>query len=106
VEPGARRALLARRIAGTAGAGAVLPAIAVVFDAPGRVVRARNEARLQRVVPAEVVDRQFAALRRSSDADLRAEGFDEVHRLAPSDAVEVTRPKRRARSSTQTPLRR
>ncbi len=89
VQPHARRALLVRR------ANDPMPTIAIVFDIERDTIHARNAARTERVVPADVVDRQLAALARSGDdARLHAEGFDVVYRIRSAeelDAVEVER---------------
>ena len=104
-----------------------VPAVAVVLDLPRAVVLDRNAARAERVVPPDVVRRHLAMLRRAVDRDaFSTEGWDLVVRLReplqadrlavarrrPAGAASggqaraVTSPNRRARSSTQTPLRR
>lgn len=89
VRPYARRALIARaRAAG-------LPVVAIVFDLPPAVVRARNAARPERVVADDVVVAQLADLRASlSPGRLEGEGFDPVYRiLSPEelDAIRIVR---------------
>ncbi|MDQ3127782.1 MAG: hypothetical protein M3Q66_04905, partial [Chloroflexota bacterium] len=87
-------------------------------------VHARNAGRTGRVVPVEVVDRHLAGLARlGATADeiaerLRGEGFaaayvlssdaelDDIRVVLVADQPSRTRPNARARSSTQTPLRR
>lgn len=118
VESSARRPLV--RLAREAG----VPATAIVIAASPAGVHERNARRAGRVVPVEVVDRHLAALAPlGGTADeiaerLRAEGFSAAHVLSSDeelDAMRVvvvadqpsrTRPNGRARSSTQTPLRR
>lgn len=98
IEPQARRALLARRPASDGAVGdpptEPIDAVAIVLDVAPAEVHTRNAARSGRVVPAEVVDRQLAALRQSAtDEQLRAEGFGAIYRLtdpAGVDAVELT----------------
>jgi predicted kinase len=88
VEERARRALLrGTRAAGTA-------ATALVLALPGDLVHARNEARLDRPVPAEVVERHLArvaGLVADGDAaavgTLRGEGFDTVVILRSDDEI-------------------
>ena len=58
-----------------------VPAYAVVFETPARVVRERNRAR-ERPVPGKVVGAQLHALEGVLDA-LGAEGFAGVHSAAP-----------------------
>lgn len=75
LEPAARRALLQRSSA------AGMAAIAIVFDLPETVVRARNAARENRVVDEAVVRNHLARLRTvidGSEAGLLAEGFTSV----------------------------
>lgn len=118
IEISARRPLVRRaRAAG-------VPATAIAIVASPAVVHARNARRTGRVVPADVVDRHLAGLARLGPTPseiserLLAEGFAAAYVLASDedlDAVRVvlgpdqpsrTRPNARARSSTQTPLRR
>lgn len=74
VESGARRGLV--RLARSAG----VPAVAIIFDVPLTVVRARNERRPDRVVPPDVVDRQWHALDRAlRNGVIDVEGFERVH---------------------------
>lgn len=76
VESSARRGLV--RLA----ASADVPAIAIIFDVPLAVVRARNERRPDRVVPPEVVDRHWYALDHAlRDGVIDGEGFAAVHLL-------------------------
>jgi len=118
IESSARRPLV--RLARTAG----VPATAIVIAAAPARVHERNERRAGRVVPVEVVDRHLAGLTRlGATADeiaerLRAEGFAAASVLTSDEDLEATRvvlvpdqpsrtrPNARARSSTQTPLRR
>ncbi|MEK6719844.1 MAG: AAA family ATPase [Chloroflexota bacterium] len=93
IEPHARRALLARRPTPDRAGGEPtfepIRAIAIVLDVAAAGVHARNAARPGRVVPADVVDRQLAALRQSAtDEHLRAEGFDAIHRLIDPAAID------------------
>ncbi len=67
-----RRPLLARaRLTGT-------PTVAIVLDLPAPTVHAQNAARKGRIVDPDVVERHLAAIRRSVDEALPAEGFDHV----------------------------
>ena len=76
VEGRARAALLRRAMA------ARLPAVAIVFDLPPRVVLARNAARATRVVPSDVVEMHLGLLRTAIDRGrLEGEGFERVYRL-------------------------
>lgn len=118
VEISARRPLI--RLAATAG----VPATAIAIAASPADVHARNAGRAGRVVPVEVVDRHLAGVARlGATADevaerLRAEGFaaayvlpsdeelNDVRVVVVADQPSRTRPNARARSSTQTPLRR
>lgn len=101
-----------------------MPATAIAITPSTALVHARNAGRAGRVVPVEVVDRHLARLARlGATTDeiaehLRAEGFAAASVLTSDeelDAMRVvlvpdqpsrTRPNARARSSTQTPLRR
>lgn len=86
VEPGARRALLARAFA------AGIPATAIVLDLPDMTVVARNAARPARVVDMAVVHRQLGRLRTSLDGPdpaIRREGFAQVIVLAVPDEVDA-----------------
>jgi predicted kinase len=63
-------------------ADAQVPATAVVLALPGEIVQARNAARLERPVPADVVERHLARVARLAGAGddlaretLRVEGF-------------------------------
>ena len=60
-----------------------VPALAVVFDPPAALVRARNRAR-QAPVPSKVVSAQ---LREVADLALEREGFAAVHAPAPVELV-------------------
>ena len=118
VESSARRPLI--RLAAAAG----VPATAIAIAASPADVHARNAARAGRVVPVEVVDRHLAGLARLGTTAgqivdrLRSEGFvaayvlsndeelDAVRVVVVADQPSRTRPNARARSSTQTPLRR
>lgn len=116
-----RRPLLIRAHA------AGVPIVAIVLDLPPAHVHAQNAGRLGRLVDRDVVDRHLAAIRLTLETgQLIADGFDHVVILrsvediasfridrrprrpqAPDDAAgPTTRPNARARSSTQTPLRR
>lgn len=85
----ARQAVLSR------ATGAGIPAIAVVLDLPTDVVLARNSARLDRVVPEDVVRRHLAEVRRLVDGgELLREGFASIvvfREPAAVDAVEIRR---------------
>ena len=89
VERHARLGLV--RIARAAGA----PAIAIVLAGDGDATRARNAAREERVVPADVVDRHLAAIARlgadppAIEAVLRLEGFGAVSVLGEGAAPVV-----------------
>ena len=85
VQATARRALLARR------PGPAFPAIAVVLETAPAEVHARNRARLDRVVPATVVERQLAAVGQMSDQRLVADGFAAIHRVADTTRITVAR---------------
>lgn len=87
VQPGARAALLelARRTH--------LPAVALVFDLDLALLEARRVARAERVVPAEVLERQREQLHRGLDR-LADEGFAVVHVLATPEAVAAAQPTR------------
>lgn len=118
IEVSARNPLI--RLARAAG----VPATAVAIAASPAHVHARNAGRTGRVVPVEVVDRHLAGFTRlGATADeiaarLRSEGFaaayvlssdeelNDVRVVLIADQPSPTRPKARARSSTQTPLRR
>jgi len=115
-----------RRPLVTRARAAGIPTVAIVLDLPPARIHAQNATRAERVVDREVVDRHLAAIRRTLDTgQLAAEGFDHVVVLrSPDDVAGVrierrprgpqpvgdagptTRPNARARSSTQTPLRR
>ena len=62
-----------------------VPAHAVLFDTPAKVVRERNRAREQ-PVPGKVVTAQLAAAAEAAEA-LAAEGFDGVHGAGPVTLV-------------------
>jgi predicted kinase len=85
----ARRALLDR--ADAAG----VPTVAIVLDLAPDLVLARNGARLDRVVPEDVVRRHLDAVRRLvDDGALDADGFAAIHILrdpAEVEALEVRR---------------
>jgi protein phosphatase len=88
VEREARRALLRR------AAAAGVPVTAVVLGLPSDIVQARNAARLERPVPAEVVERHLAKVARllgaddaAADQTLRAEGFATVIVVRSDDDV-------------------
>jgi predicted kinase len=118
IEISARRPLI--RLARAAG----VPATAIAIAAPATEVHARNAGRAGRVVPGEVVDRHLAGLARLGatageiSERLRAEGFAAAYVLTGVDELDTARvvlmadqpsrtlPNARARSSTQTPLRR
>ena len=79
----ARRALVSR------AAAAAVPAIAIVLDLPDAIVLARNAARLDRVVPEDVVRRHLAEVRRIvANGELAADGFVSVVRLTDPDQVD------------------
>ena len=82
--------------------GAGVPAVALVLAGDAAATHARNAGRLDRVVPADVVDRHLSAVARLGadradiEAVLRLEGFAAVHVLVdggPPIAVE-RRPRR------------
>jgi protein phosphatase len=67
-----------------------LPSVAIVFLLPEEVCQARNRQRLQRRVPAEIIQRQFATLAAGSGS-LGAEGFDAIYTLtSEADAQTLT----------------
>lgn len=84
VERHARLSLLARaRAAG-------VPAVAIVFALPERVVHERNAARRGRVVAAAVVDRHLDLLAAAlGDGGIAIEGFVGVHVLRSPDEVDA-----------------
>jgi predicted kinase len=83
VELHARRALVAR--ARSAG----VPAIAIVLALASDVVRLRNAARTERVVPAAIVERHIERLEAAlGDGGIRDEGFTAVYVLR--SVAEVT----------------
>ena len=89
VSPGARHALVRR------ATFVNVPAVAIVFDLPASVVRARNLARTGRVVPPDVVDDQLARLDRVvREGRLATEGFVAVHRLTDPAAVDLVEVRR------------
>lgn len=101
-----------------------MPATAIAIAASPADVHARNAGRAGRVVPADVIDRHLAGLALlGTGAEemverLRTEGFAAAYVLASTEELDGmrvvlvfdqssrTRPNARARSSTQTPLRR
>ena len=89
VERHARQALLTR------AAATGVPAVAIVLDLPAADVRARNAARTERVVPAEVVDHHIERLRLVVvPGILEAEGFRSVtivRSAAELDRIELDR---------------
>ena len=119
VTAGARSALVRR------GRAAGRPVVAIVLDLPADIVLGRNAARGAttsegggRSVPEVAVRRHLDTLASVTDRRLLAEGIARVCRLrTPAEVARLrvvfdpqagsrTRPKGRARSSTQTPLRR
>jgi predicted kinase len=67
------------------------PVIALVLDLPAAACLARNAARIDRIVPAAVIERQLANLRRTLDqGHLAAERFHQVVVLTDSAAVDGT----------------
>jgi protein phosphatase len=64
-----------------------LSSVAIVFDLPLAACQQRATDRTERLVTADVVERQHAALRRQLDA-IDDEGFDEVVILRDADEVE------------------
>jgi len=89
--PSARRTLVGRaRAAG-------IPAVAVVLDLPPDVVLSRNAARLDRVVPEDVVRRHLTQVRRSvDDGALDLDGFMQVVILRDPREVETIQVHREA----------
>jgi F420-dependent oxidoreductase-like protein len=79
-------ALDARRRAELRGHAARLgvPCVAVVFDTPADVCRARNKARRGRPVPVKVLSDQLRSAE-SVRAAIGDEGFDVVHTVTPTD---------------------
>jgi len=65
-------------------------AVALVLDIPESVAITRAGSRADRIVEAEIVERQVADLRRSLDT-LEREGFDKIFKLNPADRVEIRR---------------
>lgn len=63
------------------------PCVAIVFDLPLAQCLASNAARPGRVVPAEVVRRQWRSMRKSLP-HLVAEGYEAVHRLTSIEELE------------------
>jgi predicted kinase len=96
VERTARRALIARsRAAG-------IPAVALVLDLPAEVVLARNAGRTARVVDGAAVRLHLAHLRATLDApnaDLRNEGFRQVHLIRDPIELDSARIERRPSGS-------
>ena len=70
-----------------------VPAIAIVFDLPEDECLERNRARLDRVVPEQVVRQQLRDLRLGS-ASLEGEGFHHVYVLSSTEKIETAVPKR------------
>ena len=67
------------------------PVIALVLDLPAETCLTRNAARIGRVVPESVVQRQLRELRRTLDrGDLTAEGFHQLVVLTDSAAIDRT----------------
>lgn len=67
------------------------PVIGLVLDLPAGVCLARNAARIGRTVPAAVIQRQLASLRRALDqGQLAAEQFRRIVVLTDSAAVDGT----------------
>ena len=76
-----------RRIAARHGT----PIVAVVFDLPEAIVRARNAGRMGRSVPDEVVTRHLATLARARTlGTLEAEGYAMIVRLPTPTEVDET----------------
>lgn len=81
-----------------------LPSVAIAFDLPLEVCQQRAADRLERVVTADIVERQHTAFRRHLDT-LGHEGFDEVVILATVEDlehIEVTRHPAPARTYART----
>ena len=93
VQPEARRALLSRRPIPP------MPAVAIVLEVPARQVHEQNRRRIERIVPAEAVDRQLGVLGRTTDERLHAEGFDVVIRLTDPGATRIVRETRKVRAA-------
>ena len=67
------------------------PTIALVLDLPAGLCLARNLARIGRIVPEAVIQRQLAGLRRTLDEGrLAAESFLTIVVLTDSDAIDGT----------------
>lgn len=65
------------------------PIVAIVFDLPEAIVRARNAGRTERPVPDEVVTRHLAALAGArARGTLEAEGYAGIVRLRTPDEVD------------------
>lgn len=76
-----------RRVAARHG----VPIVAIVFDLPEAIVRARNAGRTERPVPDDVVTRHLAALARARAlGTLEAEGYARIVRLrTPAEVDDV-----------------
>jgi protein phosphatase len=80
--PRARRDVIER------GRAAHVPTVAIVLDLPADIVLARNAARLDRVVPEDVVRRHLDEVRRLVDGGvLQREGFTTIVTLRAPAAV-------------------
>jgi protein phosphatase len=79
----------ARRTIRRAAARHRVPVVAIVLDLPEDVVRERNAARSERVVPDDVVTRLLGQLAASMSGPLPAEGFARVFRLQDPADVEA-----------------
>ena len=67
------------------------PVLALVLDLPAELCLARNAARIGRIVPEAVIQRQLAGLRRTLDEGrLAAESFLTIVVLTDSDAIDGT----------------
>lgn len=66
-----------------------VPSVAIAFDLPAHVVRARNEMRPDRQVDAEVLDSQIGRLREALAA-LPSEGFAQLYVLREADLIGLT----------------
>lgn len=81
----------ARRQLRQAAARHGVPALAIVFDLPGEVVRQRNARRRERVVPDAVVNRHLTQLALAIAGPLGREGYVEIVHLRDPAAVDAVR---------------
>lgn len=67
-----------------------VPVVAIAFDLPTSAYHARNRGRTDRVVDADVIERQIEQMAQTM-AVLPSERYSAVHVLGAGDAVEVVR---------------